>query len=133
MKRSIEIVFAALFMTGNILTHLWGWMPAKWQNQKFDLFIKPGFHYEMSFAWWVYELTECMNKVIVLFICCMMADMLSRTLFKIVFIFMLYEVANFWLLLWNYKQTKETYWIMSTVVAVSLVIILRKHGMKMVK
>jgi hypothetical protein len=133
MKRNIETVLALLLIVGNVLTHLWGWMPGKWQNAKFDYFLKPGFHYEMSFAWWLHDLMDCLNKVIVLFVTAMIATEISRTLFRVVFVFLLYEVADFWLLLWDYKQTKEIYWVMSAALIVSLLIVLRKHGMKMVK
>ena len=74
-----------------------------------------------------------LNKVIVLFVTATIANYISRTLFKVVFIFMLYEVMDFWLLLWNFKQTKEIYWVMTIAVISSLLILHRKHGMKLVK
>ena len=131
--RRIEVVYAFLLMIGNMLTHLWGWMPRKWLEQKFDLFIKPGFHYEVSFGWYMKMAMDDLNKVVVLFVMSMIANEVSRTLFKVVFIFMLYEVLDFWLLLWDFKQTKEVYWVMSIAVITSLFILLRKHRMKMVK
>jgi len=133
MKRSIETTLAILLITGNMLTHLWGFMPGKWSNQKFDLFIKPGFHLDITFAWYMSLIMDGLNKVIVLFVTATIANYISRTLFKVVFIFMLYEVMDFWLLLWNFKQTKEIYWVMTIAVISSLLILHRKHGMKLVK
>ena len=133
MKRSFETTLAILLISGNILTHAWGWMPEKWQNQNFDFFIKPGFHLKITFSWWMKELMDDLNKLFVLFVMSMIANEVSRTLFKIVFVFFLYELMDFWLLLWDYKQTKVIYWIMTIAVITSLFILLRKHRMKMVK
>lgn len=133
MKRKTITILVILLLTGNMLTHLWGWLPAQWTNEQFNIFLKPGFDLKISFAWYVKELTDDLNMAIIFVVMAIIAEKQSHLLFVILSIFFMYYIIDAFLLIWNFKQTKEIYWISSLLLIISIVLLLREPKMRMVK
>jgi hypothetical protein len=140
MSRSRIVLIALLLIVGNNLTHLWGWLPKDVMNEPFDSFLKPGFHlYDINgvsvvtVSWYIKQITDDLNMAIIFFSMAMISESRSDTMFAVAFIFFLYQLVDAFLLAWNFKQTKETYWVSSVVVVSCIYFLLRPTKMRSVK
>jgi hypothetical protein len=131
--RRVTVILATILITGNLMTESWGWLPERWTNQQFDLFMKPGFHLSISFAWYMKMLMDDINSVLVFYVLAVVSDLFSRTLFYVVGVLLLYHVVDAFLLIWDFKQTKEIYWVMLVVSVSAILILLRKKGLKIIR
>lgn len=74
-----------------------------------------------------------LNSIIVLFIMAMLVKPHSYTFFYIICTIFIYRVVDALLLIWDFKQTKEIYWALLLASTISIIVLIKKHGLKIVR
>ncbi len=120
-------------MFGNLVTELWGWLPERWTNQNFDLFLRPEFHLNLSMAWYLKEMMDDLNSVIIFFVIGMIVKPFSYQLHAVATIFCVYHVVDAFMLIWDFKQTREIYWVSLMASIIAITFLFKDHKMKLVK
>jgi hypothetical protein len=133
VKRRTVIIAALLIIGGNNLTHLWGWLPDEWMEEKIDIFLKPEFHLQVAAAWYVKELTDDLNTILIFFVMGMIAKPLSYSMHAVATIFSVYYAIDAFMLIWDFKQTREIYWVSSMACLIAITFLFKEQKMKLVK
>lgn len=133
MKRSTVIKAAILLIAGNTITELWGWLPEKWTDQQIDIFLKPEFHLQVSVAWYLKELCDDFNTIIIFFVMGMLVRPFSHSMFAVVTIFAIYHIIDAFMLIWDFKQTREIYWVSVMMSMIAVTFLLKDNNSKVVK
>jgi hypothetical protein len=68
---------------------------------EYDLFLSKTYHLKMSALWYIYELSNILNKIIWAYVFCRIAERVSWMLFKIAIVFLVYEFTQFFFYLWD--------------------------------
>lgn len=141
MRRGITLL-AIILIVGNLLPEIQGLLPDRIRNEPINhWFIKPGFklldasgkQIDVTFSWWWKMLMDDMNLVLIFFAFALVAEDFNRTLFYIISIFVIYHIIDAFMLVWDFKQTNGVYWILIFSMIISILLLLRRHKMKMVK
>jgi hypothetical protein len=134
VKRKTVILSALLLIAGNNLTHLWGWLPEKLMNEQIDIFLKPEFHLNIVAAWYLKEITDDLNTVLIFFVMGMLVKPFSHSMYAVATIFCVYYVIDAFMLVWDFKQTREIYWVSSMASMIAITFLFNDdHKMKLVK
>ena len=70
-------------------------------NIEYDLFLSKKFHFKISVLWYIYELTNIINRVIWAYVFTLVSLKYSRNLYWVGVTFMLYECSQFFFYIWN--------------------------------
>lgn len=81
-------------------------------NTNVDLFLCPSFKMELSVIWYIKMLSEIMQKIGILYVLGVVSGKVSKKVFNVSVVWMLYNVADFLSFIWNYKETSEMYWVL---------------------
>jgi hypothetical protein len=133
MKRATVIKAAILLIVGNTLTELWGWLPESWTDQTFDLFLRPEFHLQISLAWYLKMLMDDLNSVVIFYVMGMLVKPFSYSMHAVATVFCVYQVVNAFMLIWDFKQTREVYWVSMMASLIAITFLFKEPKMKMVK
>lgn len=68
---------------------------------KHDLFLSKSFHLKLPVIWYIYELTNMLNKIIWCYVIAEVGLKISRRLFWIGITFLLYQISQFFFYLWD--------------------------------
>ena len=133
MKHRTVISAAIILIVGNNLTHLWGWLPREWTEENFDVFLKPEFHLQVSLAWYLKELTDDLNTVLIFFVLGMLVKPFSHSMYAVATIFCFYHVIDSFMLIWDFKQSREIYWVSSMACLIAITFLFKEQKLKLVK
>jgi hypothetical protein len=125
--KQLVIILGIILIVGHLLTEVHGIIYdiyPKINTINLDLFWKKNFHFDLSLHWWIKDLCDSMLLIIVFFVMAKIAYQYSYTLFLISVIYMIYHVIDLCLFMYNYKQTKEIYWVLlaATIASTGLLI-----------
>jgi hypothetical protein len=133
VKRSTIIKATIFLIASNALTELWGWLPSEWTDQNFDVFLRPEFHLNVSLAWYLKELMDDLNSVMIFFVMGMLVKPFSNSMYVVATIFCVYHVIDSFMLIWDFKQTREIYWVSIMASLIAITFLFKDHKMKLVK
>lgn len=68
---------------------------------EYDLFLSKTYHLKMSSLWYIYELSNILNKIIWAYVFCRITEKISWMLFKIAIVFLVYEFTQFFFYIWD--------------------------------
>jgi hypothetical protein len=122
-----------MLIAANALTELWGWLPERWTEQNFDIFLRPEFHLQVSLAWYLKELMDGLNEVVIFYVIGMLVKPLSHPMYAVATIFCVYHLIDSFMLIWDFKQTREIYWVSLMASLIAITFLFKEHKMKMVK
>ena len=95
--------------------------------------MKPEFYYQVSAGWLVKEICDDVNTVLIFFVMGMMVKSFSHSMYAVATIFCIYYVIDAFMLIWDFKQTREIYWVSSMASMIAITFLFKDHKMKMVK
>jgi len=102
-------------------------------NERIDIFLKPEFHLQVAAAWYVKELTDDLNIALIFFVMGMVVKQFSNQLHAVATIFCVYHLIDAFMLIWDFKQTREIYWVSSMARLIAITFLFKDHKMKLVK
>ncbi len=65
-------------------------------------------------------LTEILQKIGILYVLGMVSKKISTKFFHVSVVWMVFNIADFFFFIWNYKETEEMYWVLLFASALSL-------------
>jgi len=68
---------------------------------EYDLFLSKKFHLKMNVLWYMYEISNMLNKIIWCYVLTVVGAKVSSKLFFIGLTFLLYQVTQFFFYLWD--------------------------------
>lgn len=103
MKRLTNIIILLLF-TGILLCDLWVPVEYFWpetRDVKFDLFLSSTYKEKLSVLWYMHDITSIVDRVVLMFVICKLASIISVKLFKAALVFFFFRVSQIFLYTWN--------------------------------
>lgn len=94
------------------------------EDLKVDYFLSPNFKLNLRLLWYLKMNTEDLLRLNLLVILMIVAP--SKFLLYIFSIYFVYFVIDFFMFLWNFKETSEIYWFLLAASALSILIIFIK-------
>ena len=70
-------------------------------NIQYDLFLSKSFHLKLPVIWYIYELTNLLNKIIWCYVITEIGLRVSKKLFWIGITFLLYQITQFFFYIWD--------------------------------
>lgn len=83
-------------------------------NIDVDIFISPNYKNEVNCLWLVKMIFESLNIIVILFVLMQLAN--TFKMFLIFGLYWLYYICDFFLLLWNFKETADIYRVLLAVI-----------------
>lgn len=100
---------------------------------KRDLFWSPTFKMEIDLLWYIKIIFDNLFLVTILFIAASVTYYVSKKMFYVFSIFLLYNIIDFFSFCWNFKQTEGMYWIFLIFVFIAiLMVIFKRNNMRAV-
>jgi hypothetical protein len=68
---------------------------------EYDLFLSKNYHLKMSALWYIFEISNILNRIIWAYVLCRVVEKVSFTLFKIAIVFLVYQFTQFFFYIWD--------------------------------
>lgn len=125
--------WVTILVIGTILPEVQGLLPEHIRAKVVHIFLKPGFipPYDVTFSWWLKMLLDDFNLIVIFFVLAKLSR--GTRLFYPALILFLYHVVDAFMMVWDFKQSYDIYWVLLVSSIIPIFILLRKRTLKMVK
>lgn len=132
-----KILAVILIAVSTLLTETHSFILNKYPkaiNETVDIFLSPHYKQQVNVFWMIKMTFESLNLISIFF--ALMILFSDNKLFYIFGLFFIYYVLDFFLLMWNFKETAEIYWVMGALCLIFTILLLifnPKYKMHIVK
>lgn len=134
-----ELVYSLMLIASAVATEIHSFLAAKFpeltkgEGIKKDLFLSPSFKMDIDILWYIKMIFDNLFLLVILFVGSLISYHISKKLFYVFTIFLMYNIIDFFSFCWNFKTTTGMYWVFLSFVAMAvLMIIFKRNGMRAV-
>lgn len=88
---------------------------------QYDLFLDRGYKQKLTVLWYIYELTNILDRILWAYCFCRISELASRKLFFVCMIFFWYRISQFLFYVWNRNTSFMANYVLYTSMALIIV------------
>jgi len=118
IQHAVVILIAAIAQTYTAI--IVNWLFPAWSNRQIDLFLCWWYHNKMYPTWYLYYISQDIEKLLITYAFAKVAANLSNYLFLVLVIILGYRIIDVLMLVWNFKRYEliyvDLFWTMLTLI-----------------